>query len=180
MSSPFLWSSLWKKNFFCFFSMARENRDICAFLKWTCLGSISIWIQNLKINTMSQNRYYVPKLIECLKINRMSQNWLAYNDPKLIQWHKNMPCHGINTIWIWKNRLIQWLEIDTMTQNRHNDSKLIRCHGINTMFWIWYNILFLCRSHLKSWILLKKNTSARAHVLQNKLIAESTKWVPSS
>ena len=63
-----------KKIFFCFFSMARENRDICAFLKWTCLGSISIWIQNLKIYTMSQNRYYVPKLIECLKINGMSQD----------------------------------------------------------------------------------------------------------
>ena len=28
--------------FFCFFSMARENRDICAFLKWIwCLGSMS-------------------------------------------------------------------------------------------------------------------------------------------
>ena len=57
----------------------------------------------------------------------MSQNWYAYNDSKLIQWPKNMPCHGINTIWIWYNRMIQWLEIDTtMTQNWYNDSKLIQ------------------------------------------------------
>ena len=63
---------------------------------------------NLEINTKSRNKYYVPKLIQCFK---------------------NMPCHGIDTIWIWYNRMIKWLEIDrpTMTRNWYDVMALIQC-----------------------------------------------------
>ena len=110
MSSPFL--SIWKFLFFLFLLLFNGygKPRYMRFLEMNMMSwiDVSIWIQNLEINTKSRNKYYVPKLIQCFK---------------------NMPCHGIDTIWIWYNRMIKWLEIDrpTMTRNWYNVMALIQC-----------------------------------------------------
>ena len=108
MSSPFL--SIWKFLFFFIFASFQWLRktEIYA-LSWNEYDVLDRCLNmNLEINTKSRNKYYVPKLIQCLK---------------------NMPCHGIDTIWFWYIRMIKWLEIDrpTMTRNWYDVMALIQC-----------------------------------------------------
>jgi len=112
------------------------------------------WQGKTEIYALSWNEYDVSD--RCFDMNKKSKKKIQCQfgfDIRLIQWLEidTMTRNCYND-----SKLLQWLEIATMTRNRYNDSKLLQWLEIATMTRNCYN-----NSKLIQWLKVDRPTMTR-------------------
>ena len=102
------------------------------------------YMRFLEMNMMSRIdvSIWIKNLKKKYNVNLdLIKDW--YNDSKLIQW---LEIDTMTRNWYNDSKLLQWLEIATMTRNCYNNSKLIQWLKVDrpTMTRNWYNDTKTC------------------------------------